>query len=233
VIGDGSLAISEIFGPTLQGEGPSAGRSAMFVRLGRCNLACAWCDTPYSWDRKRFDLDLELVKMSVDEVVEAVEQSPSRLVVITGGEPGLQVEAATSLARRLRAKGKSIELETNGTLPIDTLATECDLVVVSPKLANSLLQVAHRIQMSALKSLAARGNVVFKFVVTDVEEFDEIQALVDDVRIDPHAIWIMPEGTDSETISRRMRVLASEVARRGWSLSGRLQVQLWEGRRGR
>ena len=44
------LAVSEIFGPTHQGEGPSTGRLCGFVRLARCNLSCLWCDTPYTWD---------------------------------------------------------------------------------------------------------------------------------------------------------------------------------------
>ena len=57
------LVVAEIFGPTWQGEGPSAGQVAAFVRLGLCNLTCAWCDTAYTWDRSRFDLRAELRRM--------------------------------------------------------------------------------------------------------------------------------------------------------------------------
>ena len=52
---DGGLVVAEVFGPTFQGEGPSTGQRAGFVRLGRCNLDCSWCDTPYTWDWERFD----------------------------------------------------------------------------------------------------------------------------------------------------------------------------------
>src|SRR4029450_7825218 len=54
------LVVSEVFGPTFQGEGPSVGRRAGFVRLGRCNLDCSWCDTPYTWDWERHDPAVEL-----------------------------------------------------------------------------------------------------------------------------------------------------------------------------
>src|SRR5438046_5626962 len=49
-VGTRTLVVSEIFGPTFQGEGPSLGRRCVFLRLGACNLHCRWCDTPYTWD---------------------------------------------------------------------------------------------------------------------------------------------------------------------------------------
>src|SRR5262245_52198924 len=64
-----SLVVSEVFGPTWQGEGPSIGRRCGFVRLGRCNLACTWCDTPYTWDWERYDPAKELHRRLVTEVV--------------------------------------------------------------------------------------------------------------------------------------------------------------------
>ena len=65
--GGGVLVVSEVFGPTFQGEGPSSGQRAMFVRLGRCNLDCAFCDTAYTWDWTRYDPDAELRRRSVDD----------------------------------------------------------------------------------------------------------------------------------------------------------------------
>ncbi len=66
----GQLLISEVFGPTLQGEGPSAGQAAAFVRLGACNLSCAWCDTAYTWNRDKFDLSRELSVMRTEDVAQ-------------------------------------------------------------------------------------------------------------------------------------------------------------------
>ena len=67
------LVVAEVFGPTFQGEGPSAGRRAMFLRLGRCNLDCAWCDTPYTWDWSRFDPAVELHRRTVDDVMSELD----------------------------------------------------------------------------------------------------------------------------------------------------------------
>ena len=62
------LLISEIFGPTIQGEGKSIGQTASFIRLGGCNLHCVWCDTPYTWDAARYDLREELTKIDIREI---------------------------------------------------------------------------------------------------------------------------------------------------------------------
>src|SRR3954451_15026034 len=80
------LVVSEIFGPTFQGEGPSIGRRCGFVRLGRCNLACTWCDTKYTWDWSQYDPSVELHRRSVDDIVDAVAAMDVPMVVITGGE---------------------------------------------------------------------------------------------------------------------------------------------------
>src|SRR5262249_7493061 len=85
-----SLVVSEVFGPTWQGEGPSIGRRCGFVRLGRCNLACTWCDTPYTWDWERYDPAKELHRRAVTEVVSDLEAMAIDMVVISGGEPMLQ-----------------------------------------------------------------------------------------------------------------------------------------------
>ena len=80
-----TLPISEVFGPTLQGEGPHAGRTVQFIRLGGCNLSCSWCDTPYTWDASRFNLRQELTPMSVQEILDRI--IPGVPIVLSGGEP--------------------------------------------------------------------------------------------------------------------------------------------------
>ena len=75
------LTVNEIF-HSIQGESSHAGRPCVFVRLTACDLRCSWCDTPYAFHEGR--------KMSVDEVVAAVDEVGCPLVEITGGEPLLQ-----------------------------------------------------------------------------------------------------------------------------------------------
>jgi 7-carboxy-7-deazaguanine synthase len=98
------LTVNEIF-HSIQGESTYAGRPCVFVRLTACDLRCSWCDTPYAFHEGR--------KMSVDEVLAAVEGHGCDLVEITGGEPLLQ-DDVYPLMERLLAGGRTVMLETGG-----------------------------------------------------------------------------------------------------------------------
>lgn len=230
--GDGELVVAEVFGPTFQGEGPSIGRRAGFVRLGRCNLDCAWCDTPYTWDWEHYDPAEELHRETVDAVLEQLDAMAPEIVVVTGGEPLLQQRRLIPLLDGCAARGWPVEIETNGTIvpqqPLVALVSQWN---VSPKLANSGIPIDKRIRPDALAALQASGNAVFKFVVTQAGELDEVAELAGAHGLD--AIWIMPEGTDPATVIDRARQLAEPVLDRGWNLTPRLHVLLWGDERGR
>ncbi|HVF75240.1 MAG TPA: 7-carboxy-7-deazaguanine synthase QueE [Acidimicrobiales bacterium] len=223
-----SLVVAEVFGPTWQGEGPSLGRTAAFVRLGRCNLACTWCDTPYTWDWSRFDASVELAELSVDEVLAQVDaMGPVELLVLTGGEPLLQQSRLVPLLAGARARGLRTEVETAGTLaPSAAVVDMVDGFNVSPKLANSGNPVERRWKPDVLAAFQSTGKAAFKFVVREAAELDEVAAF----GVAP--VWVMPEGSDADTLTRRMHDLAEPVLARGWNLSPRLHVHLWGDRRG-
>ena len=226
-----TLVVSEVFGPTWQGEGPSLGRRAGFVRLGRCNLACTFCDTPYTWRWTDHDPAVELRTVDVDVVLTELFLMDVPLVVVTGGEPLLQQSHLPALLVPLRARGIDVEVETAGTLAPS--AEVVDLVTrfnVSPKLANSGNEVDRRLKPDALRALQATGRAAFKFVAVDAGDLDEIARIVADH--DLTNIWVMPEGTDAETIVTRSRALVDPVQERGWNLTTRLHVLLWGDRRG-
>lgn len=111
------MKVNEIF-YSLQGEGCHSGTPAVFVRLSGCNLRCPFCDTRHEHG----------TEMSEAEVVEAVRQYPSHLVVVTGGEPALQL--TSSLVDALHATGRRVAVETNGTRQ---LPANVDWVTLSPK----------------------------------------------------------------------------------------------------
>lgn len=98
-----SLKVVKIFS-TIQGEGPFVGVPAVFVRLGGCNLACNFCDT-------EFDIFTE---MSLTKIMDQIKNSPSKLIVITGGEPFRQ--PIGELCNLLITAGYMVQTETNGTL---------------------------------------------------------------------------------------------------------------------
>ena len=223
--------IAETFGPTWQGEGPSLGRRAGFVRLGRCPLACSWCDTPYTWDWSRFDPANELTTRSTDDVAAEMLGLAVPLVVVTGGEPMVQQRHLAPLLRALRDAGIEVEIETAGIIaPLPETTELVSRFNVSPKLANSGNPIDRRYKPDALRALQATGKAVFKFVAAAPDELDEVATIVEACGLTN--IWIMPEGTDAATVTARAQELADAVLARGWNLTTRLHVLLWGDRRG-
>ena len=151
------LTINEVF-YSIQGESTRAGQPCVFVRLTACDLRCAWCDTPYAFHEGR--------KMSVDEVVGAVERHGCRLVEITGGEPLLQ-EDVYPLMDRLLASGRTVMLETGGHRPIDRVPAAV-LKVVDVKCPAS--GEAGKNHWANLELLAPHDEV--KFVVQDRADYE-------------------------------------------------------------
>lgn len=109
--------INEIF-YSLQGEGFHTGTPAVFVRFSGCNLKCPFCDTQHEAG----------VMMTDEAIVAEIEKYPARMVILTGGEPSLWIDAA--LIDRLRAAHKYVSIETNGT---HLLPEGIDWITCSPK----------------------------------------------------------------------------------------------------
>lgn len=116
-----ALPVMEAF-YTLQGEGFHQGKAAYFIRLAGCDVGCVWCDVKESWDENIYPLQ------SIDEIVANAKKNPSRLVVITGGEPTLH--NLEELTTKLKKEKFSINIETSGSSP---LTGEIDWICLSPK----------------------------------------------------------------------------------------------------
>lgn len=110
--------IVEIF-ESLQGEGYNTGMSAVFIRLGKCNLACPWCDTDY----------LTFKTMSLNNILGRLKSYSARNIIITGGEPTIQPHLYT-LLNALKTEGYYLCMETNGLNPAPP---QIDFVSASPK----------------------------------------------------------------------------------------------------
>lgn len=249
------LAVSEVFGPTIQGEGPAAGRRCGFLRLGGCNLTCRWCDTAYTWDwtgvsdaaRERggpFDPKAELYSCEPTEIAAWLVGLDVPLLVVSGGEPLLQQSALTStlLRYRLRSRhlgrGVRVEVETNGTrAPDGRLVEQVDRFVVSPKLDHSRAGPRKvRVVPDVLGRFArvhadGSADVALKFVVRTVGDLEEVAGIAAEVAGVP--VWVMPEGRTVEGVTAVLRDVADGVVAAGWNLSGRLHIQAWGDVRGR
>lgn len=223
------LLVSEIFGPTIQGEGPSSGRVATFVRLGLCNLDCAWCDTPWTWDWTGKNGPPQdktaLLHLSPLVVATDVKERGAPLTVITGGEPMLQAKRLAELLMFLGA----VEIETNGTIaPPDRWGCRFN---VSPKMPSS--GVDPKYADEAMENYAPQPRAVFKFVVQDDVDLDAVDKLIVRHEIPPSRVWIMPEGRTGAEIQLGSALLAESAIARGYNFSTRLHVLLWNDERGR
>jgi organic radical activating enzyme len=223
----------EIFA-SLQGEGVSLGVPSTFVRLSGCPLACSWCDTPYTWDWKRYDPKVEAMRVEVDEVARRVEQAGPNNVVLTGGEPLLQQRELALLAVALKQQGRRIEVETSGAvLPNERLCRSVDQWNVSPKLANSGNPEIKREVPASLADFGERSNAYFKFVVVEQEDLIEVDRIVGQYQVPPHRVLLMPEGRTVAALNARSEWLAASCQERGYRFTTRLHILLWGDQRGR
>lgn len=231
-----ALPISETF-VSVQGEGKLAGVPSFFVRTSGCNLRCRWCDTPYaSWSPEK-------TMRTVAEIVQEIQASGVQHVVLTGGEP-MMFDGIAALAADLNGLGKHITIETAGTIHRDL---SCDLMSISPKLANSTpwgdardpdgawakRHEQRRINLDALRALLdTYGRRQLKFVVSEASDVAEIEELLSTLgHILPEDVLLMPEGVRVPT-RERTDWIVSLCVRKGWRYCPRLHIELFGNVRG-
>lgn len=230
----------EIFA-SVQGEGPSAGAPVAFVRLSRCNLACVWCDTAYTWhfegDERphrsgaTWDRRANQVTLEVAEVATRIRALGQKRLVVTGGEPILQAGPLAELLETLDEM--TVEIETNGTTRAPPrLDIRIDQYNVSPKLAHSGNPAALALIPERLAAYAADPRACFKFVIAAPEDVGEVLALQRACAIPSARIFLMPEGTDSAALRQREEWLVPLCLEHGFRLSDRLHIHLFGDTRG-
>lgn len=139
---------------TIQGEGPYAGRRAVFIRFTGCNLQCPMCDTDYTSKRNSFD-QVELAANITNVYKHHFSGATKPLIVITGGEPFRQNFG--ELARELLAKKWTVQIETNGTLWHDDIPKIPLVIVCSPK--TSVIHESMRPYIHAFKYVLQAGFI--------------------------------------------------------------------------
>jgi 7-carboxy-7-deazaguanine synthase len=230
----------EIFA-SLQGEGPSAGKPCAFVRLSRCNLACVWCDTAYTWrfegdnrphrSGESFDRQANQVTLSEADTAARIAALGKPRLVVTGGEPLLQ---GPVLARMLMLlPGIAVEIETNGTVaPPPSLDALVDQYNVSPKLAHSGNPAELALVPERLAHWATEPRAFLKFVIAEPSDVAEVRALAETYAIPHERIYLMAEGTDAGTLAARESWLAQLCLDHNLTLSKRLHIELYGDTRG-
>ena len=223
-----TLRVSEVFGPTIQGEGPHAGRACYFIRLGGCNLSCDWCDTPYSTGTHGIPLSTVPVKT----IREITAQIPTEtMVVITGGEPLIHTrrEAFQSLILTLKAMGCEVHIETNGTtLPEGQAAVLIDHFTVSPKIGVRMLKKHHHPTLANWSPYTNRTCLKAVWDTDNADKFvQDTIALANAAGIPKRRVWVMPEGATIKPLQKRWPTLAQTAANHGINASHRLHALAW------
>lgn len=216
-----TLRVAEVF-RSLQGEGPSAGTPAHFLRLQGCAVGCRWCDTKYTWDAAG-GRELSLA----DAFAELRALGAASLLVVTGGEPlahpGIDRVLAAAVGRWPR-----VEVETSGIAP-PVFTHERLFHMWSPKLPGVTERWAETWAHAA--RFMADPRTLAKIVVSTGDDEAAVR-LVNEYALPRERVMLMPEGLTDAALRERALTLAELCMREGFRLSPRLHVWLWGAKRG-
>ena len=198
--------ISEIFS-SLQGEGPYLGVKQIFVRFGRCNMHCVYCDELEKMKEERFTVYSSESLLREIETLEK-EKGEHHSVSLTGGEPLFYAVFLREFLPRLKEKGLTTYLETNGTLPreLREVIRWCDIVAMDMKPSSSTQDRAFEKEHEEFLKIAIQKDVFIKVVITPDTRKEEIRKCIAIVKsINPKIPFIFqplsdPIGINSESL---------------------------------
>ena len=237
------IRISEIFGPTIQGEGPLIGRPTVFVRTGGCDYRCSWCDTLYAVLPEYRDEWTPMTPAAIMARVNELAGGKPVLVSLSGGNPALQPLAP--LIALGRESAHSFALETQGSISQSWFA-ELDWLVLSPKPPSARMTVDWDAFEVCLKAARGQPRCVLKIVVFDTADYSYAQAVAAHYPALPvylqvgnpaplAAAGVLPEGADIDDLLQRFRWLVGKVTADRWfaaTVLPQLHVLAWGNRRG-
>ena len=209
VISQRLLNISELF-YSIQGESTYAGLPCVFIRLAGCNLRCRYCDARYTYEEAHAEITL-------DTILSFVDSYPTALVEITGGEPLIQ-ENVYPLLAQLVARGRTVLLETNGSLPIDKVSPEV-IVIMDIKTPGSGMGdsfASENIVHAKERNSSIEGSCECKFVLTDQDDYRWARDLVN-----RHTL-----NTSGSTLFSPVKAQLSPLELATWILQDQLPVRL-------
>jgi len=195
-----NMKVNEIF-YSLQGEGILIGKPMVFVRFSGCNLRCTWCDTKYAWEEGK--------EMEINDILSIIKQFDTEWICLTGGEPLIQKDIY-KLINILLNENKKILLETNGSISIENVPTEENIIIdMDIKTPSSGMQQYN--DFSNLELLGPKDYV--KFVIKDREDYEYAKNIIKNYNIKCEIVF-QPEG------NKNIRELAE------WVLNDKLNVRV-------
>lgn len=225
-----TIPISEIFGPTLQGEGPLIGKPSVFVRVGGCDFRCNWCDTLYA---VLPEYKNEWEKLNEEEILSKVLSLTNNnpiLVTLTGGNPALY--DLSGLLKKGHARGLTFALETQGSVAKSWFA-DLDHLILSPKGPSSEMKTDWKIVGECLKYSVPSA---LKFVVFDDKDYLFARRGAAFFPKIPLYLQLGTSTDDSEsTFGEQANWLLKKVMNDNWqnvTILPQVHVMLWGKKRG-
>jgi len=238
------IRISEIFGPTIQGEGPLIGRPTVFVRTGGCDYRCSWCDTLYAVLPEYHDEWTPMTPAAIMGRVDELAGGKPVLVTLSGGNPALQpLGMLMALGRK---SGHTFALETQASISRPWFA-ELDWLVLSPKPPSAGLTVDSDGVGKCLEAARGQPQCVLKIVVFDDDDYRYAKDLAARYPALPVYLQVgnpaplgakggvLREQVDGDELLRRFRWLVDKVTADRWftaSVLPQLHVLAWGNKRG-
>jgi 7-carboxy-7-deazaguanine synthase len=238
------ITISEIFGPTIQGEGPLIGRPTLFVRSGGCDYRCSWCDTLYAVLPEYRHQWLPMTPAEIMARVDELAGGKPMLVSLSGGNPALQPLAPVIALGRQR--GHSFALETQGSISQAWFA-ELDWLILSPKPPSAGMGTASHAVEACLAAAKGRPCCVLKIVVFDDDDYSYAKLVAARYPHLPVYLQVgncaplaaagsaLPEEADVGKLLERFRWLVGKVTTDRWfaaTVLPQLHVLAWGNKRG-
>jgi len=232
----GQIRISEIFGPTIQGEGAVIGQPTIFVRTGGCDYRCSWCDTLYAVESKH---RAQWTPMSAQEIMAKIRDLSGGhplSVTLSGGNPATQ-DLAPLIALG-REEGYKFSLETQGSIAKDWFA-DLDVLTLSPKPPSSGMDTNWQILNDCINAAGPQTKTVLKIVIFDDADYEYAQDVAR--RCEGTQMYLQPGNhkvdgePDMQGLNDRLRWLAEKVANDNWfdvRVLPQLHVMIWGNSRG-
>lgn len=228
------LIISEVFGPTIQGEGALVGKPTVFVRSGGCDYRCSWCDTLYAVEKKYKD---EWHTLSTEDVwaqIQALSPTPI-LITLSGGNPALQNFA--KLIDTGHEAGYTFAMETQGSLSKPWF-TKVDYLTLSPKPPSSGMETRWDAFEKCVSLAASPEAISVKLVVADDVDFKWAYAVQQ--RYPQFQYYLQPCNLQADQVTleqglQSTRELIDQVVSIGWhqaTVLPQLHNILWGNQRG-
>jgi 7-carboxy-7-deazaguanine synthase len=239
-----TIRVSEIFGPTIQGEGPLVGRPTVFVRTGGCDYRCTWCDTLYAVLPEYRSEWLPMTAAEIMARVDALAGGNPVLISLSGGNPALQPLAPLiALGHR---KGHTFAMETQGSIS-QPWFVELDWLILSPKPPSAGMTVGSEDVEASLKAACGHPRCVLKIVIFDDRDYAYARAMAARHATLPiylqvgnpaplgHGAGALPEKADVDDLLARLRWLVDKVVTDRWfgaTVLPQLHVLAWGNKRG-